>query len=378
MASNKPALPLIVGAGPAGLSAALMLARANLPVRIIDQAPAPMRESRAVLITPRTLALLEKTGVSDRLVASGNKVSGARLFINGKERAHVSFDAIPHKHKFLLVVPQSTTERLMTEALAAKGVSVERRTRFMGAKVEQGSIAVRLANGDAQETSRASWLIGADGTQSAVRKAIGADFSSESHPFTWCLADLILNGEVPDDEAELHVFESGPIIARFPLGAGKHRVISNSPDVLDHLPEEWEAGECLWQSQFHASHRMTEKRALGRAVLIGDAAHTHSPVGGQGMNLGIEDAVNLADVIAATPKLDPVMITRQIEEEQRTRLRQWEQGRLARAQHALAFSDKLHTLAAEQSGLARRLLSFVDDSPLKTFALGLLTDCGAA
>ena len=370
----KPALPLIVGAGPAGLSAALMLARANIPMRIIDQQAAPTRESRALLVTQRTLDLLKTTGISERLIAAGNKVTGARLFIDSKERAHVRFGTLPHTHNFLLIAPQSTTERLLIEALAAKGVVVERRTHFLGAKVEQASIEVQLANGAARETSLASWLIGADGAQSSVRQAMGITNSSTPPAIAWRFADLELHGNVPDDEAELHLFDDGPMIARFPLGAGKHRVMSNNLDVLDHLPEEWEAGEILWQSQSLIRHAMAERLMVGRAALIGEAAHTHSPISGHGLNLGIEDAVTLAEVIASTPKLDPALITRQIEEEQRVRLRQWEQERQTRVRQSLALSDRLLTLASQQSGLARRLLTFVDASPLKSFLINVLTN----
>ena len=293
---------------------------------------------------------------------------------------------MPQKHKFLLVVPQSTTERILTEAFAAMGGHVERGTRFETMWVEKTGIDVQLVNGPSRETTRVSWLIGADGAHSAVRKTLGIEALGGKVPgmqdeHDWSLVDLDLDGDVPDDQIELHLSTDGLILARFPFGNGHHRVISNAMNVLDEIPEAWAPGEIHWEADFLVRYGVSERLRLGRAVLIGDAAHTHSPIGGRTINLGIEDGVSLAAVIAATPNLDPALITKRIEEDNKARLRLWEQARLARARHALGFSRQLHVIAAEHAGLVRRLLplamSIVNATPpLESFVQGVMSDLG--
>ena len=200
---------------------------------------------------------------------------------------------------------------------------------------------------------RASWLIGADGAHSSVRKAMKIDFDGSRNTNIFSLADVLLDEDpdIAENEASLYLDADQPFIVRFPLGNGIHRVISNTPGVLGRLPKTWVFDKVIWASEFAVSHRMADRRLMGRVALIGDAAHIHSPAGGRGMNLGIEDAITLSDLIAASPAIDPSMMTRGVDDAQRLRLRNWERERLARAKEALAFSDRLQELATMNSSL---------------------------
>lgn len=275
----KAGLPLIVGAGPAGLTTALMLARDKVAVRIIDKNAGPAAESRALLVNHHTLDLLRDTGVSEKLLAAGNKVRGMKLTIAGQERARLGFDLIPHANRFLLIVPQNVTEAVLSDALRDLGIVVERRTEFVAARMDPKGFGaeIDLRTGGAMETTRVSWLVGADGAHSAVRKALSIDFPGAAYEYDWSLIDVELGSEIEQDCMELCLARGASFLARFPLGNGKHRIIANDPAVEELIPDEWEAGQVFWRSAFTVSHRMTDRRLVGRAALIGDAAHIHSP-----------------------------------------------------------------------------------------------------
>lgn len=377
----KAGLPLIVGAGPAGLTTALMLAREKAAVRIIDRNAAPATESRALLVNHHTLDLLRDTGVSEKLLAAGNKVRGMKLTIAGQERARLGFDLIPHPNRFLLLVPQNVTEAVLADSLRELGIVVERRTEFVAARLDPKGYGaeIDLRTGGAMETTRVSWLVGADGAHSAVRKALAIEFPGAAYEYDWSLVDIELGPDIEQDCMELCLARGAPFLARFPLGNGKHRIIANDPAVEELIPDEWEAGQVFWRSAFKVSHRMTGRRLVGRAALIGDAAHIHSPAGGRGMNLGIEDGATLANLIRETTVIDPALMNKEMEETMRARFRQWERERLSRARATLAISDRLQALAATQSTLkllmmpwALRLINLLPS--VKRDVLALLAD----
>jgi 2-polyprenyl-6-methoxyphenol hydroxylase-like FAD-dependent oxidoreductase len=296
---------------------------------------------------------LRETGVSEKLLAAGNKVRGMKLTIAGQERARLGFDLIPHSNRFLLLVPQNVTEAVLTDSLRDLGIMVERRTEFVTARMDPKGFGaeIDLRTGGAMETTRVSWLVGADGAHSAVRKALAIEFPGAAYDYDWSLVDIELGSDIEQDCMELCLARGAPFLARFPLGNGKHRIIANDPAVEELIPDEWEAGQVFWRSAFTVSHRMADRRLVGRAALIGDAAHIHSPAGGRGMNLGIEDGVTLANLIRETSIIDPALMNKEMEETMRARFRQWERERLARARATLAISDRLQTLAATQSML---------------------------
>jgi 2-polyprenyl-6-methoxyphenol hydroxylase-like FAD-dependent oxidoreductase len=333
---------LVVGAGPAGLSAALELSRLGVTVRIVDKTTAATKESRAILVNLHSLDLLEPTGASDRLIASGVKLRGARIVVDGRTRAEFDASRLRHKHRFLLAVAQSETERVLAEALAARGVEVEREVEAVDVVNGADSATARLRTRRGETLFAANWIIGADGAHSAVRHRLGLEFPGAPYPFHWSLADLDLAGDAEPDRAELRLERHGPVLVRAPLAPGRHRLISNAPDVVSRAPASWKPGRVHWRSDFSVSHRMVKSRGLGRIWLVGDAAHIHSPAGGRGMNLGIEDAVLLARAIAGNGDLAA-----------------WETSQQRHAAAVVRESDAMQRIATSQGMFGRVLMPAV-------------------
>jgi 2-polyprenyl-6-methoxyphenol hydroxylase-like FAD-dependent oxidoreductase len=277
---------LIVGAGPTGLAAALFLTRAGVPVRIIDVAEAPTTTSKALAVNPRTLELLELTGVTARILEDGQPIRGVRIAHDGRIIAGFTprWDRIAPGRP-MTILPQARTEGLLAEALATLGVRPERGIGLATLSQTADGVTARLTNGEVLE---APILLGADGAHSATRHALGLGFPGDGSDTPWHLMDVDIDG-APPDEARVDFQRSGPIVA-LPFRGRTFRLIGFGAELLPRLPAGWTAGEVRWRSEFRVSHRMVERMSVGRVCLAGDAAHIHSPIGGRGMNLGIEDA----------------------------------------------------------------------------------------
>lgn len=277
---------LIVGAGPAGLAGALFLSRRGVPVRIIDAAPGPTRTSKALGVNPRTLSLLEDTGVTARILAEGQAMRSLFLHHNGKPLTTVrpDWEALGATHP-MVILPQARTEALLTEALAPFGVIPERGRALAGVSQTADTVIATMADGEA---IRSPLLFAADGAHSTVRKALGLDFPGDGWDEPWQLADVDIDGPQPDQGwADLH--DEGVLIV-LPFSGRTFRLIGFGRPLLEGLPREWVVRAIHWESDFRISHRMVERMTVGRICLAGDAAHIHSPMGARGMNLGIEDA----------------------------------------------------------------------------------------
>ncbi|KVE25249.1 FAD-binding monooxygenase [Burkholderia singularis] len=303
---------LIVGAGPTGLAAAICLARARVPVRIVDQAAQPARHSRAIGIQARTLELFEQQRVVEPFVALGHRARVATLYSGGQQIAQLDFDPLQTRYPYLLLLDQSITERLLTEHLASFGVEVERNVALVHCADPRGTLEVTLRHGDGrQEQMQPSYVVAADGAHSTLRRLLDIEFAGHAFEQTFMLADLDIATGWPDDEIHLFTTSEG-IAGLFPMGGGRYRLVADRPPRNGALNDEGgpslelcrdvvrarvtpglELGGLAWSSYFHLHSRMVAQLRHGRVFFAGDAAHVHSPAGAQGMNTGIQEAFNL-------------------------------------------------------------------------------------
>lgn len=295
---------LIVGAGPTGLAAALFLTRRGVPVRIIDQAAVPAQHSKALAVNPRTLDLLEPTGVSARMLAEGRPVHHGRFYEDWKLVADLDIGHV-HPRYALTVLSQARSEALLAEALAAVGVHAEREVMLAHAGLADGRVEAALVHRDGRvEQVSPPILFAADGAHSIIRRDLALGFPGSRFPEPWPLWDIRLDTPLGFDGAHISSFPDG-LIFMLALEPGVWRVLGNIPDLLARLPPGTKIGEILWESRFHIAHRVVTRPAVGRIALGGDAAHIHSPVGARGLNLGIEDAYVFAACAADALAGDP-------------------------------------------------------------------------
>jgi len=309
---------LIVGAGPTGLVLALWLTKLGVKVRIVDKTAEPGTTSRALGVQARTLELYRQLDLTDAVVKRGHKVPAVNLWVKGEPATRLPFERIGSDltpYPFLHIFPQDQHERLLIDRLEAVGVSIERRTELVGFSDEGERVIARLQGSEGrEETCEASYIAGCDGARSTVRETIGTGFPGGSYRQLFYVADVEAAGRALD--GELHVdLDEADFLAVFPLaGTGRARLIGTVRDeradradtltfhdvsdrAIKHLKVD--VRKVNWFSTYHVHHRVTEHFRKGRAFLLGDAAHIHSPAGGQGMNTGIGDAINLAWKLAA-------------------------------------------------------------------------------
>ncbi|WP_353808050.1 FAD-dependent monooxygenase [Agromyces sp. SYSU T00194] len=301
---------LIVGAGPTGLAAALALHAAGVPFRIVDRAPDHVHESRALAVQARTLEVLDAFGAADALVGAGNPNVMFELHSPAGGGPIGIFEAGPSltRYPFILFLAQGDTERLLLERLDALGVAIERETTLTGLRETGDVVAATLRTPGGDETVRASWVIGCDGSRSAVRQATGIPFTGSPFPQAFALADLEVDG-LARGRAHLFLAEDG-LAFFFPLEhPATWRMLTLIPGGVDaggvtldtlqrviatYSDEPLVLRDPVWLTDFSIANREAESFRSGRVFLAGDAAHIHTPAGGQGMNTGIQDAVNLA------------------------------------------------------------------------------------
>ena len=301
---------LIVGAGPVGLTLALALDRRGVPVRIIDSAATRTDTSKALVLWPRTLEMLDIEGCADRFVNSGIRGTGARLQSDRGELAHMTFGGLDSPFPFPVLIPQSETERILGEVLEERGVVVERETTLQEFSSHDDGVHLVITGPDGTEEALTTpWLLACDGAHSTVRRGLGVEFSGTTLDMDFVLADVHLDGGLPDGELSIVLAPEG-VVALFPIIGGRFRVVAEIHErpatddgltldavqgLLDRrVPIRLRAHDLVWASNFRINERKVDTYRYGRVFLAGDAAHVHSPAGGQGMNTGMQDAFNLA------------------------------------------------------------------------------------
>ena len=354
---------LIVGAGPTGLALALFLTRMGVRVRIIDKTAEPGTTSRATVIHARTLEFYDQVGIAGECVANGVEFGAINLWVNGRHAARAPFDDIGEplsRFSFILIYPQDKQERLLVAALEKLGVHVERRTELASFEQVDGGVTaqIKTANG-ATESCRAAYIAGCDGAHSKVREQLGTGLAGGDYADLFYVADIegtgaAFNGEVNvalDDADFLVVFPmkdpgTGRLIGALRRDPGKSAELQWSDvnaGVIDRL--KLNVTKVNWFSTYRVHHRVAGAFRDGSAFLLGDAAHLHSPVGGQGMNTGIGDAVNLAWKLAGViqKRIDPRV------------LNTYETERIAFARRLVATTDRAFAFATARGSLAARV-----------------------
>jgi 2-polyprenyl-6-methoxyphenol hydroxylase-like FAD-dependent oxidoreductase len=352
---------LIVGAGPTGLVLAIALARRGVPVRIIDRNAEPSTTSRAVAVQARVLEFYQQMGLAAAVVDRGVRADALNLWVGGRRAARVPIgpvgaDMTPFP--FVLIFPQDAHERLLIDHLETLGVRVERSTTLTGFAQDEHGVHATLEDPRGQKTQcDARYVAGCDGAHSAVRQALGIGFPGATYSKYFYVADVEGSGPTTNGEVNVSIDEADFLIV-FPMrGPGRTRLIGVARDDggADHGDVRFEdvshialrelgvtVSHVNWFSTYHVHHRVASRFRDRRAFLLGDAAHIHSPVGGQGMNTGISDAINLAwklaDVLqgrAAARLLDS-----------------YEPERIAFARRLVATTDRLFTLVTAEGRLA--------------------------
>jgi 2-polyprenyl-6-methoxyphenol hydroxylase-like FAD-dependent oxidoreductase len=301
---------LVVGAGPSGLTLAASLVKMGVSTTVVDRQAAGANTSRAAVVNARTLEVLDELDVSRRLVKEG--VQAPRFTIRDGRRTliPVDFSVLPTDYPYSLMVPQATTERLLLDRLTELGGSVIRRKVLASVSQDARGVTATFEDGD---VIRARYVVGADGIHSTVREQAGIGFEGGVYQESFTLADVHLRGEVPADEVILFWAKAGLTVVA-PLPGGIFRIVApvaDAPDepsmaFIQQILDDRGLGagrmvvtDVIWGSRFRIHHRVADTYRAGRLLLAGDAAHVHSPAGGQGMNLGIQDAVALADALAS-------------------------------------------------------------------------------
>jgi 2-polyprenyl-6-methoxyphenol hydroxylase-like FAD-dependent oxidoreductase len=356
---------LVVGAGPVGLAVAASLARHGHDVTVVDRQATGANTSRAAVVHARTLEMLERIGVSERLAGLGIHARQFSIRDGDRELVPVRFDGLPTEYPYTLMVPQNVTEQVLLERLEELGGSVHRPYVASGVSQTTDGAEVTLDSGD---MIKAQYVVAADGMNSTIRDLAGIGPNGNVNgtlPLSFALADVRVEGGLPADEVLLFFSKAGMLVVA-PLPDGSFRLVAE----VDDAPEQPDVAyaqqllntrgphrttvrvtEVIWGSRFRIHERVADQYRAGRVLLAGDAAHTHSPAGGQGMNLGLRDAVTLGDALSVA-----------LRESREDKLDEYAAGSRAEAMHVVALAHRLTRLATAPPAVR----------PLRNVALRLL------
>jgi 2-polyprenyl-6-methoxyphenol hydroxylase-like FAD-dependent oxidoreductase len=340
---------------------ALWLTRFGVRVRIIDKLAASGTTSRALAVQGRTLEFYQQFGLAQAVIEHGHKVAGVNLWVKTKPAARIPLGDLGQgltPFPFPLIFPQDAHEALLIERLSALGITIERQVELADFEDRGGEIRATLRQAGSEEVGSYTYLAGCDGARSRVREVLGAGFPGGTYDHLFYVADVDAGG--PPMNGELHIdIDDADFLGVFPLReTGKARLIGSVRDDVakdhEHLEFEDVRGRAMqnlrievkqvnWFSTYRVHHRVAQQFRKGRAFLLGDAAHIHSPVGGQGMNTGIGDAVNLAWKLAASLK----------EPRRSWLLDTYEPERIAFARRLVATTDRAFTAVTSDTTFAR-------------------------
>jgi 2-polyprenyl-6-methoxyphenol hydroxylase-like FAD-dependent oxidoreductase len=370
---------LVVGAGPTGLALAIGLQQAGIAHVLIDAQPAGRNTSRAAVIHAHMLEMLDGLGVSARLAAEGLKLTTFTIRDRDRRLLRIPFDRLPTRHPYLLMLPQDATERILTDRLLALGGRIFRGVTATGLREGAAGVEAALESNDGEQTITARIGVGADGMHSVVRETIGTEFTGSTYGESFVLADVRMNWSHGRDDVQLFFSPEGLVVVA-PLPGGSFRIVA----TLDDAPEQptardiqalvhargpargtSEVTEVLWSSRFRVHHRLADSYGDRSLFLIGDAAHVHSPAGGQGMNTGLVDAVVLGQMIVRALRGAPADAIGG----------RYQRLRRPAAEQVLGLAGRLTSLATMKHPVTRTvrnvLLTLLDHAPPAKRALAM-------
>ncbi len=299
---------LIIGAGPVGLFLANECARRGLRWRIVEARSGQSVHSKALAVMPRTMEIFDMAGVADPFLQCANRVTAVSIIAHRRPLARMPFTPEDSPYRFVAMVPQDVTEGLLVEELRRRGGTVDYDTACVSAEQQADDyVSVTLDQKGKASKVTAGFVVGCDGAHSKIRHLLNLPFEGTEYSASFMLADVITNEALAADELQLCPHEAGAL-AIFPMSATRRRVVATIDDVdgdapslevvremlAERAPQGIEARSLVWSTYFRIHHRHVAQLRVGRMFIAGDAAHIHSPIGGQGMNTGLQDAWNLA------------------------------------------------------------------------------------
>lgn len=355
---------LVAGAGPVGLTAAAEFARRGVPVLCVDRATGPSDRSRALLVWPRTLEILR--GIADpiEIAARSLRVDAFRYFSGAREVARMRFGDRTRP----VILPQPDVEHVLLDGVRRAGAEVRWGTRLRTFSEQDGAVHATIVGPDgAEQTLRAAYLIGCDGAGSTVRERLGIPFDGSTYPLSFMLADARVEGDLQHDAVHYFCSARG-VLVMIGLPNGRFRIFTSGPSghsgsptlelmqrlVDERAPRALRLRDEAWMSTFSVHARHVDRYRVGRVFLAGDAAHIHSPAGGQGLNTGVGDAHNLAWKLAmvhrgeAAPELldsyerERTIVARSVVRQADLQTRAWLLGR----RHEIALRDAAARVAS--------------------------------
>jgi 2-polyprenyl-6-methoxyphenol hydroxylase-like FAD-dependent oxidoreductase len=343
---------VIVGAGPTGLALGAELSRLGISSFIMDKQHAGANTSRAAVIHARTLEVLQPLDATTELLSLGVIVPFFRIRDRDRVLATIDFRELKTSYPFTLMCPQNLTEEILLRRLEGLGGTVHRPCEVETIQAFADDVEVRFRDQHGLQTVRAKWLVGCDGMHSIVREQAAIPFKGGAYDEDFVLADVEMDWALGRDEVNLFFSEKGLVVVA-PLPKGRFRIVAtvnddaeNFQQILDERGPRDRPGrirEIVWTSRFHIQHRVARSLLKGRILLAGDAAHVHSPAGGQGMNTGIQDGVSLATALQRT-----------LSSGDDKALDEWQARRLKVAHDVVTMTDRI-TKAATTSSSSLKL-----------------------